>query len=307
MSLAASLAASLLATLTRPAWWAMALAGFLVRGGILVLLLPIVALPTVAGLANAFAPTLVGFIFGGPSVAFLVTVGSIALAAIAWLVVGGLLGGGLDLALVRGAAADEELDAVEPPRAGGPGRAFVLRVIGHLPTGAAIALGAVRLVEASYEELIRPGSPSIPVAVRVALRIPEIVALLAATWVVGEALGGLAVRHLAWGASVPAAIGRAVRSLIRPAALATLVLTNGALAAVIAGSATAAGIAWDHLRVVLLDGATGNEVRLALVVFSLTWMAGLWLISITVAWRSTAWTFEVARHLPARTIEPHLS
>ena len=306
MSLAGSLAASLLVTLTRPAWWVMALAGFLVRGGILVLFLPIVSLPTVAGLANAFAPMLVGFVFGGPSVPFLVAFGSIALTAIAWLVAGGLLGGWVDLALARDAARDEELEGVAAPRGGGPGRAFAVRVIAHLPTGAALALGAVRLVEASYEELIHPGAPSIPVAVRVALRIPEIVALLAATWIVGEALGGLAVRHLAWGASVPAAVGRAIRSLVRPAALATLVLTNGLLAAVIAGSAIAAGIAWDHLRIVLLDRGTGNEVRLALVVFSLTWTAGLWLISIAVAWRSAAWTFEVARHLPARTIEPHV-
>jgi len=304
MSLAGSLAASLLATLTRPAWWAMALAGFLVRGGILVLLLPIVALPTVAGLANAFGPTLVGFVFGGPSPSFLVTLASIALATLAWLVIGGLLGGGLDLALVRDAARDEELEGVRSPRSGGPGRAFVVRVVAHLPTGAVIAFGAVRLVEASYDELIRPGSPSIPVAIRVALRIPEIVALLAAALVIGEALGGLAVRHLAWGASVPPALGRAIRSLVRPSALATLVLTNGALAAVIVGSATAAGIAWDHLRVVLVDGGTGTEVRLALVVFSLAWTAGLWLTSLAVAWRSVAWTFEVARHLPARTIEP---
>jgi hypothetical protein len=305
MSLAGSLAASLLATLTRPAWWAMALAGFLARGGILVLLLPIVTLPTVAGLANAFGPTLVGFVFGGPSASFLIAVASIGLATLAWFVAGGWLGGGLDLALVRDAARDEELEAAAPPRSGGPGRAFVARVIAHLPTGAVVALGAVRLVDASYGELIHPGSPSIPIALRIALRIPEIVALLVATWVVGEALGGLAVRHLAWGASVPGAVGRAIRSLVRPSALATLVLTNGALAAVIVGSATAAGIAWDHLRVLLLDGATGNEVRLALIVFSLTWTAGLWLISLAVAWRSAAWTFEVARHLPGRTIESH--
>lgn len=305
MSLAGSLAASLLVTLTRPAWWAMALAGFLVRGGILALLLPIVVLPTVAGLANAFAPALVGFVFGGPSTSFLVAVGSITLAIVAWLVIGGWLGAWLDLALVRDAARDEELEDVLTPHGGGPGRAFVVRAIAHLPTGAAIAVGAVRLVEASYEELIHPGSPSIPVAVRVALRIPEIVALLAATWVVGEALGGLAVRHLAWGASMPAAVGRAIGSLVRPAALATLIVTNGVVAFVVVGSAMAAGIAFDHLRIVLLDDGSGAEVRLALVVFALAWAAGLWLLSLAVAWRSTAWTFEVARHLPAGTIEPH--
>ncbi|MCI0584717.1 MAG: hypothetical protein L0227_17815 [Chloroflexi bacterium] len=305
MSLAGSLAASLLATLARPAWWPMALAGFLVRGGILVAILPIVTLPTVAGLANAFAPALVGFVFGGPSPSFVAAVAAIVVAVLGWLVLGGLVGGGLDLALVRDAARDEELEAVAAPRFGGPGRALAVRVMAHLPTGAAIAVGAYRLVEASYAELIRPGDPAIPVALRVALRIPEIVALLAATWLIGEAIGGLAVRHIAWGASVPASLGRAIRSLARPSGLATLVITDGVLAAVIAGSATAAAITWDHLRVVLMDHGPASEVRPALIVFSLTWIAGLWLIALAVAWRSTAWTFEVGRHLPARTLESH--
>jgi hypothetical protein len=305
MSLAGSLAAALLATLSRPAWWAMALGAFLVRGGVLVVYVPIVALPTVAGLANAFGPTLVGFVFGGPSAAFIAAVASTAIVSIAWLVVGGLLGAGLDLALVRDAARDEELEGGSEPRSGGPGRAFAVRMLAHLPTGAAIAIGSVRLVEASYAELIRPGDAALPVALRVALRIPEIVALLAATWLVGEAVGGLAVRHLAWGGSVVGSLGRAVRSLLRPTGLATLILTNGVLAGVIAGSAAAAAITWDRLRVVLTDGATENEIRLALLVFSLTWIAGLWLISLAVTWRSTAWTFEVGRRRPAGTIEPH--
>ncbi|MEW5991612.1 MAG: hypothetical protein AB1736_09770 [Chloroflexota bacterium] len=312
MSLAGSLAASLLATLARPAWWAMALAAFLIRGGILVVFLPIVALPTVAGLANAFAPALVGFVFGGPSTAFIAAVAAIVLAALAWLAVGGLVGAALDLALVRDAARDDDLEAGVRPGGGGPGRAFAVRLIAHLPTAAALGVGAVHLVEATYTELIHPGDPALPVAARVVLRIPEIVALLAATWLLGEAIGGLAVRHLAWGASVPAAIGRAIRSLVRPSGVATLIVTNAVLMATIAGSAAAAAIAWDHLRIVLMDGGPANEARLAILVFSLTWIAGLWLISLAVAWRSTAWTFEVGRRqaevVPspaAGTIEPH--
>ena len=39
---------ALVASLSHPAWWAMALAAFLVRGGILLILLPIVSLPTTA-------------------------------------------------------------------------------------------------------------------------------------------------------------------------------------------------------------------------------------------------------------------
>jgi hypothetical protein len=112
------------------------------------------------------------------------------------------------------------------------------------------------------------------------------------------------VRHLAWGASLPRAFARSIRTLVRPSALATLVLTNGVVAVAVLASATAAGIAWDHLRVVLLDGGTGSEVRLALVVFSLTWFAGLWLLALAVTWRAAAWTFEVARELAPRTIGP---
>lgn len=302
-SLAGSLAAALLATLTRPRWWAMALAGFLVRGGVLVMLLPIVRLPTPAGLANDLGPTLVGFVFAGPSAGFLLLVGSVVAGLLAWTVAGGLLGGWLDLALVREAAAEDELEDAPKPDAGDAGRAFAARVAAHVPTVAILAWGAIRLVDASYQELIHPGDTSIALPVRVALRIPEVVGLLVTAWVLGEAAGGLAVRRLAWGASLPRALGSAVRALVRPSALVTLLLTNGVLVAVIFGSATAAAVTWDLLRIALLDGGTGGEIRLALIVFSLTWVAALWLLSLAVTWRATAWTFEVARHLPPRAIE----
>lgn len=318
MSTTGSLAAALLAALSRPRWWALALAGFLVRGGLLLVLLPIVRLPTTAGLANEVGPTLVGFVFGGPSVPFLVLVGTGVGGILAWLVTGGLLGGWLDLALIRETAARDEMEAVPSPRAGDKGdggggdggdggggavRAFMARVAAHLPTVIVLVWGAVSLVDAAYGELIRPGDPALPVPVRVALRIPLVVGLLVSTWVVGEAAGGLAVRQLAWGASLPRAMVRGFRELARPSALVTLVLTNGALAAAILGSGTAAGIAWEQLRILLLDGGTGTEVRLTLIIFSLTWIAGLWLIALAATWRATAWTFEAARHramVPAR-------
>jgi hypothetical protein len=304
MSVAGSLAASLLATLTRPAWWAMALAAFLVRGGVVVLVLPIVSLPTVAGLANAFGPTVVSLVFAGPSPAFLLAVAGLALAITAWLIDGGLLAAALDLAQVREAARDEELEDRPAPGSGDPGRALAARLLAHVPTAVVLVLGAVRLVGASYDELIRPGDPAVPVALRVAFRIPDVVGGLLATWAFGEVVGGLALRHLAWGASLSGAMGRAVRTVIRPAGLVTFALTSAALVAVIAGGATAAGIAWDHLRIVLVDGGNANEVRLALVVFSLTWVAAAWLLSLVLAWRSAAWTFEVARQMPGRTLEP---
>ncbi|MBF8290500.1 MAG: hypothetical protein HW391_1468 [Chloroflexi bacterium] len=299
MSWAASVGASALATLNRPGWWVMALAGFLVRGGLVVILLPIVRLPTTAGLAHDFGPIVVGFVFNGPSAASLVLVGTVAAAVFAWFVLGGVVGGRLDLELVREAAADEDLEGLHPPIAGGPAGAFFARVIAHGPTFAVVAVGAVRLVDAVYQELVRPGDAVLPIAVRVLLRIPEIVGLLVGTWLLGEAVGGLAVRHLAWGAGLPRSLARGVRAVLRPPALALLLVTNAVLGAVILAVAGVIGIGWDHLRLVLADGGSAGEVRLALLVFALTWAAGLWLLALAVAWRATAWTFEVARILGA--------
>src|SRR5262245_31315718 len=270
-STVASLADAFLVAISRPWWWALALGAFLVRGGWLMVLLPIVMLPTTAGLANAFGPLLVGFVFGGPTPTFLVFVGSVAIAVVAWFVIGGLLGGWLELGLARGAAEDEELDGVSAPAIHGDAwLAFGVRAIAHLPTAAVVAIAALPVVSATYEELIHPGDAALAVPLRVALRLPVAVAALGIAWLLGETVGGLAVRHLAWGAGLGRSLALAVRSLGRLSAVATLVATSLAVALVALGSMGAVGIAWDHLRIVLASGRA-VDVRIALVVFSLTW------------------------------------
>ena len=56
MSIGAALLASFLVTLVRPATWALALAAFLVRGGVLLVLAPIVVLPSAVGLGELPGP-----------------------------------------------------------------------------------------------------------------------------------------------------------------------------------------------------------------------------------------------------------
>ncbi len=56
--------ASLLVTLGRPAWWLLALAGFLVRGGFVVFLIPIVVLPSPLAVSNVVAPFIVPMALG---------------------------------------------------------------------------------------------------------------------------------------------------------------------------------------------------------------------------------------------------
>ena len=56
--------AALLAALSRPSWWILALAGFLVRGGILLFLVAIVTLPSPLALSNEVGPIITRLYLG---------------------------------------------------------------------------------------------------------------------------------------------------------------------------------------------------------------------------------------------------
>lgn len=304
MSLIGVVAGSALAVLERPRWLFLALAGFLVRGGVLLLLLPIVQVPTTAAMANLFGPTLVGFVFGGVSASFLVLVGSALAALLAWLLLGGLAGAAIDLALVREVAAAEDLEDALPPATGGPGPALVARLLAHLPTLAVVAVGAGPLVDAAYQELIHPGDPTLSVPVRVVLRVPEVVGALVAAWLLGEAVGGLAARHEAWGAGVWRSLFLALRSLLHPVGLAVLVFTD----VVVAATATIAWLllafAFEEVRTGVREGLTAGGLVFGFALLSIAWFGAAWLLSLATAWRAAAWTFTVAREAIPRTIEP---
>ena len=64
MGIGATAVAALLAILERPSTWLLGLVGFLVRGGWLIVLGPIVVLPTAVGLANVVAPLVEDIAFG---------------------------------------------------------------------------------------------------------------------------------------------------------------------------------------------------------------------------------------------------
>ena len=302
----------MLVVLAHPRWLVLALGGFLVRGGLLVLLAVILPIPTTAGLANALGPALVGFVFGGPSPAFLVLVGSVVVALLAWLVLGGALGAWLDLELIREALDDEDLVQHRvvgqiqgfPRRQPGPWRALLVRLLAHVPTAAVIAWGSARLVDQGYQELIHPGDPTLPVAVRVILRVPDVVGLLVAAWVVGEAVGGLAIRQLAFGRGPWSSLPRAAWSLVRPSGLLVLVVTNAGVATILALAGAAVALAYDRARFVLLDGLGGGDRFLALLLLSAIWIGSFVLVGLGVAWRSTAWTAEVAREYWRPTDHP---
>lgn len=293
-----------LGSLSAPASWPVALAGFLARGGLILFLLPIIVLPTPAGVANVVAPWLVPFVFGQVSAEVVAILAATVALAVGWIVGGGLLGAWADVLLIREAAADEELGfapTVPLARRRLAGRVFALRLLAHAPLAAALVWGAARIGQAGYRELVNPLEVVSPLAVRIISAVPDAVALVLVAWLIGEAAGGLATRHLVLGG---ASLGRSLREAYvdlgrYPSSFATIALTTFGLLVTLVPSVVAAGVGWSWARVLLLGGALPPEAVMAIFLFVVLWLGGLALAAGVAAWRSYAWTAEWLRHRAA--------
>ncbi len=299
MTVGATLVASLLATLSRPATWPLALASFLLRGGFLLVLAPIVVLPSAVGLGNILTPLLSMFVFHGltPSIAVLAAV--IGIGLFAWLVGGGLLASAAESELVRRIAADEEAWASSEPASGlhlavhPAWRVLIVRLIADLPLLLALSWGAIRIVTVAYRELTVPSDVAVPLVARVVGGAPDAVVIVIVAWLLGETVGGLAARRvILLGEGVPGALRAGVLRLLRaPARCATLALVPllpVALALLVAG--LAASLAWDALRAALSFDAGGVVALLLVAALVALFVGGLALIGVTSAWRAAVWT-----------------
>jgi hypothetical protein len=285
--------AALVATLSRPTWWAMALAAFLVRGGVLLVLLPIVNLPTTAGLITALAPTLEVIYLGRPSVEGALIAASLIFLVLAGLTAAGLTGSWLDLALVREAARDEDVDLGWVPLRPSVLQGLAIRLAAHIPTVIAVGYGLVRIITVAYDELIAPSTSDESVVLRVLVRAPDAVLAILVGWIAGETVGALAARRAWAGASAPRAITASLRQLFGGRGLATFALTSAVLVVLWLPFALAAERAWEHLTGLLLTRADPVQLAAALVLLATTWVLGLAVVGAGLAWRATAWTAEV--------------
>jgi hypothetical protein len=286
--------AALAATLARPAWWSMALAAFLVRGGVLLLLLPILTFPTPAELATTFSPAISALAIGGVSLELLLAVLAAVTAALVVLGAVGLAGAWLERAQLREAATDEDLELRWAPAHAPLRDALALRLTAHLPTLAAVAYATFRLIGAAYDELLAPGDAAVPLLLRVVQRAPDALLAVGLTWLAGEAVGAQAARRAAAGAGLRDSIFRSLRQLASRRGLATLLVTTLAVVAALAPFLLVAGRSWAHLRGLLFEGAHPALIAGALLVLVATWILGLATTGAALAWRSTAWTVEVA-------------
>lgn len=285
--------AALAAVLAHPSWWTIALAGFLLRGGIVLVALPIMTLPTTAGLTTALAPTLEAIYLGRPSLEGAVIAIAVIFTVLGGLTAAGLTGSWFDLALVREAARDDDVDLGWAPRSASVVQALAIRLTTHIPTTVAIAYGLVRLVTVAYDELTSPSTADDPVAVRVLVRAPDAVLVVLLAWLVGEVVGALASRRAWAGESAPRALLAAFRQVLGRRGLATLGLTTAIVAGALLVFVLAAERAWEHLRARLLESAPPDQVAAAVVLLAVAWALGLAVLGAALAWRATAWTAEV--------------
>ncbi|HEY6012396.1 MAG TPA: hypothetical protein VIU37_00255 [Candidatus Limnocylindrales bacterium] len=314
MNRGAALIGALLVTLASPATWPLALAAFLLRGGLLVVALPILVLPTPVGLGNLLAPSLTAFVFGGVTFELAAMVATIVLAVLAWLVAGGILAAILEAEAARIVAAHEEVAppagvvvhqlAVDELSGSGPARVarrrrteavrvFLARLVAHLPLGAVLVWGAVQVVAVTYRELTNPADVATPLVWRVLLASPEVVAAVVLTWMVGQAVGALAARRLvlARGGILQALRDASVTLVRRPVVvLADFWLPTLALALALAPSALAAASAGDVVREAMNAPDDPLQLLLAVLLFVSLWVVGLVLTAVICAWRAAVWT-----------------
>lgn len=271
----------------------MALAAFLVRGGFVLIALPIVSVPTAAGIVTAVSPTLEGIWLGKPSLEGALVGSVLVVLALSGLAVVALAGSWLDLALVREATEDEDVDRGWRPTRSSVTQALSIRLVAHVPTLLATVYGVVRVVDVGYAEFTSPSDAGVPIVDRVLVRVPDVVLLLIAAWLVGETVGSLAARRASAGSRATSALAASVRQVVSPRGLATLALTSAAIVGLMLPFAVASSRSWDNLRGYLIGGATEIELAAALVLLVAAWVLGLAILGAALAWRATAWTAEV--------------
>jgi hypothetical protein len=311
----AAFVAAFLVTIGRPAWWVMALATFLVRGGIVVAFLPIVILPSALALSNLFAPLLIPLALGRVEPALVIGPAALIALLLAWLVGGGRVAAGIDAALVAEAAAaaiDEGVGDDGPQTAPGPPadgpvvsgsavawRVLAVRLVAGLPLALALGIGVARIVEVTYAELTRPADVAIPLVVRVAGAVVNYLGLIVVAWALGEIIGGVATRGVVLrGRGHGRSIAWAVRTTAsRPLSWAIPWLATTTLLVVVMGGAlAAAALAWSRAVDALSDRFVDPFLTLAaMLVFVAVWLAAMFLGGVILAVRSTSQTFEHVR------------
>jgi hypothetical protein len=293
-----------------------ALAGFLVRGGIVLLAAPAAVMPSVLGLASVFGVNAFG-IDGRPTTWFIsvVILGVVAIGL--WLLIACLLGSLLDVWVIH-AAIEWDPRAIRRPR---PLPSFGLlldmasvRAVCLIPLGASLVWAVSQIYDAAFAELTLPRDLATPLLVRIAIRGAPVLTVVAVTWLSTETVAAIAVRHmLIGGVGFWQSLAGAVEQIGRRplSTLATVVISTATSVVAVGIAVTGMATAFDWclaaarmqspivIQIGLGPLSTTRDFRPAVflgttLVLALAWVVGLALSGIMSAWRSAAITAETA-------------
>jgi hypothetical protein len=290
VSRGAALTGALLATLRTPATWPLALAAFLVRGGLVLVVVPIVVVPTPVGFANVFAPALGSIAFGSISTGLVLASVAAALAVVAWIVLGGWLAAALEAEAAWMIAAGAVRPAATTRVAA---RILIARLVAYIPLAIALAAATVRVVLVTYHELTSPLDTSTPIVLRVLRATPEVIVAVVVAWSIGEMVGAIAARRIALagdgaGSALRGALATSLRHPI--SSMVHFWLPTAVLVAVVIPWGMGTAWAWSAVDSAL-DGTPDLPAILAVVgTFVVLWLGGLVLIALVSAWRGAIWT-----------------
>ena len=299
----ATISGAFVVTLVRPAAWAFGLLGFLAGGGLVLVALPIVVLPTPTGLQNTLGNPISSLVFGAPSATLLAMLVAV-LAGGVLLFAAGLLAGAwaerqaIEIALE--AAADEGIISPAPDLAGAPGawQIAIVRLLALAPVAVALLLAWRPVYDVTYRELILPTDLVTPLPIRVLGQVPWVLIGIAGAWLLGDAAASVAARRLvlerrptlvAWLLGWADLVRRPHR--IVPTAL----VVAGVLLLLTVPPLLAASIAWERVREVIADDRDAGTTVVAVGTWVATWLGALILAGIGAAVRGAAWTLELPR------------
>lgn len=296
-------------TFGRPDSWVVAAAGFLARGGIVLLALPILVLPTAAETSTLFGPLISRFVTGSVDGALLAGLGLALLLAAVVVVALLLVGGAVDGWMIAAGVDDTEGSRAAAVRPGthstsSAASLAATRAFAFLPLVAVLAVAGVPIVSVATEELLRPADLATPVTIRVMARLAWLVGLVAVAAALCDMVAALATRAVALdGLSIARSYGAALRTIRRRPATATGVLAFTLVLAlvILLPALVALAAASGGVRALVANGSETPVVILGVLILVGCWIGALVLAGIAAALRSFAWT---CVHAAGPTTEP---
>jgi hypothetical protein len=292
---------ALAAPVEQPFLWLLGTLSFVLRGGILALLLPIIVLPTQVEVRLMLGGSLgtsgltPGF-FVGVAAASIVSTGLVmtVLFVLAWL----------EIAAHRRLADDPE---IEPSTLRDPGARLRDLFVVEALTLIALLLAAVPLAAAlgqsTYQEILLPSS-SASIYERVLSHLAQPIAIFAVALPIVDSVSAIWVRGLLSGQSVGSAFVGSIGGIIRRPLwfLGSALLALAVLALAVVGTDWALTIAWQATRAAFLATTSVSDMLSNIVpLFVALLLAGVFVCGLAICgyvagFRNALWT--VTGHRP---------